>query len=92
MPLLTITVGSILVLLGLGSYLAFGRTSVTAMIPAFFGLPLLGLGFMALYANLRKHTLHAASVLVLIGFLGTVQSPGAAADAHGPMDSRFGRD
>ncbi len=44
----TIGLGIVLLALGLGSYFGSGRTSVTALIPAFFGLPLLVLGWLAL--------------------------------------------
>src|SRR5688500_469210 len=47
--------------------------SMTAMIPAFFGLPLLVLGLVAqARPGSRKHTMHAAAALGTLGFLGTV--------------------
>src|SRR5687767_4628519 len=47
--------------------------SMTAMIPAFFGLPLLVLGLVAqAKPESRKHTMHAAAALGTLGFLGTV--------------------
>ncbi len=53
----TIGLGIVLLALGLGSYFGTGRTSVTALIPAFFGLPLLALGWLALKENVRKHAM-----------------------------------
>jgi hypothetical protein len=44
--------------------------SWTALIPAFFGLPLVILGVLALQEGWRKHAMHAAVVVGLIGFLG----------------------
>lgn len=46
------------------------RRSVTALIPAFLGLALLLLGVLARKENLRKHAMHLAAALGLIGFLG----------------------
>jgi len=48
MPKTTLLFGVSLVVLGLGAYLVTGRESVTALIPAFFGLPVVGLGVAAL--------------------------------------------
>jgi hypothetical protein len=43
------------------------------MIPAFFGLPLLALGVIAMKSNLRRPAMHVASVVALLGLLGTVR-------------------
>jgi hypothetical protein len=67
---LTIVFGIVLVILGVVGYFASGGASVTALIPAFFGLPLLLLGFLARQENLRKHAMHAAVLVGLVGFLG----------------------
>lgn len=72
MYLLTIGLGAILVLLGLGSYVGSSAQSVTALIPAFIGLPILILGFVAKDEKRRKVSMHIAIVLVLLGFIGTV--------------------
>jgi NAD/NADP transhydrogenase beta subunit len=58
--------------LGIGGYLGTGRASVTALIPAFFGLPLLVLGVLALSERRRKVAMHIAVVLGVLGFAGTV--------------------
>ena len=60
--------GGALVVLGLGAYFGTGRTSITAMIPAFFGVVLLVLGLISLKEAARKHAMHAAAVLGLFGF------------------------
>ncbi len=69
----TIGLGIVLLALGLGSYFGSGRTSVTALIPAFFGLPLLALGCVALKENVRKHAMHVAVAISLLGCVGTVR-------------------
>jgi uncharacterized membrane protein len=72
MAKITIGLGLVLIALGLGSYFGTGRASVTALIPAFFGLPLLLLGLVALNERMRKTTIHIAAVIGLLGFAGTV--------------------
>jgi hypothetical protein len=67
----TIGLGIWLILLGLGSYFGTERVSVTALIPAAFGVVFLVLGLLGYRDNLRKHVMHAAAALALIGFLGT---------------------
>jgi len=58
-----------LIVLGLGGYFGTGMSSPTALIPAAFGLVLAILGFLALKEHMRKHALHAASILALVGFV-----------------------
>jgi len=67
---ITIAVGAILIALGLIGYLGTGMVSWTALIPAFFGLPLLILGILALQEGRRKNAMHAAVAIGLLGFLG----------------------
>ena len=48
------------------------RASITALIPAFFGIVLAALGLAArAKENLRKHLMHAAVVVALLGFIAT---------------------
>lgn len=68
----SIAVGIILIILGLVSYFGISSESITALIPAFLGIPVLILGFLALNEKYLKHSMHAAAVLMLIGFGGTV--------------------
>ncbi len=70
MAKITIGIGCVLIALGVGSYFGTGRASVTALIPAFFGLPLALLGVAAVNERLRKHAMHAAAVIGLLGFVG----------------------
>jgi len=72
MPKITIVYAVILILIGLISYLASGMVSITALIPAFFGVVVLIAGIAAFSEKMRKRAMHIASVLGLIGFLGTV--------------------
>jgi uncharacterized membrane protein len=72
MAKLSITFGIVLILLGLISYFGISSESITALIPAFLGIPLLVLGWIGLSEKYRKHSMHGAAVLMLIGFGGTV--------------------
>ncbi len=73
MWLVTIIYGDLLMLLGLGFYFGTGQSSVTALIPLFFGLPVAGLGAVAKNEKMKKHAMHAASVFGLIGILATAK-------------------
>lgn len=81
-------VGIGLALLGIVSYVATGRTSVTALIPAFFGVVLVGLAWLGRNESMRRHAMHAAMVVALLGIGGTAARliPGIAS---GTID--FGR-
>lgn len=69
----TVLFGIALIALGIISYVATAGVSVTALIPAFFGVVLALLGWLALNERYRKHAMHAAVALGLLGFLGTVR-------------------
>ena len=71
MSKLAIAYGVVLIALGLGGYFASGRVSVTALIPAFFGIPILGCGALALREGIRKHAMHAAAALGTLALLGS---------------------
>ncbi len=73
MAKITIGLGLVLIALGLGGYFGTGRESLTALIPAFFGLPLGLLGVVALKEHMQKHAMHVAAVIGLLGFAGTVK-------------------
>ncbi len=73
MAKITIGFGLVLIALGLGSYFGTGREHVTALIPAFFGLPLLILGLVARNERRRKTAIHIAVGIGLLGFVGTVR-------------------
>ena len=66
---ISLAIGGVLVLLGLGSYVGTGRESVTALIPAFLGLPILICG---LIARDEKKRMMAAHIAILFGALGVI--------------------
>lgn len=68
----TIGIGVVLIFLGVAGYLISGRVSITALIPAFFGAPLVLLGWLARDDRKRKLVMHIAVVVGLLGFLGSV--------------------
>ncbi|MEM7384071.1 MAG: hypothetical protein AAF514_03920 [Verrucomicrobiota bacterium] len=77
----TILLGIFLIILGVAAYFMTGRASVTAMIPAFVGAPIALLGFIATNEKLRKHMIHLALVLALLGAVaGFMQSAKAMGD------------
>jgi hypothetical protein len=69
----TIGFGLLLSALGLGGYFATGQASLTALIPLAFGLLLLVLGVLARQESLRKHAMHIAAAVGLLGFLGPLR-------------------
>ena len=75
MPSTSIGCGVLLLLIGIIGYvygLATGHASVTALIPAFFGVVLVVLGLWSgSKPDLRKHLMHVAVVVALLGFLLT---------------------
>ena len=68
----TIGFGIVLILLGLVGYFGSGMVSLTALIPAAFGLLLLIFGVLARDDRRRKLAMHIAVTVGLLGFLGTV--------------------
>jgi hypothetical protein len=71
-PIVTIGIGLVLAVLGIGFF--FGTAGeeyhFTALIPLFFGVVLLILGWLARHERFLKHAMHAAAALGLIGFAG----------------------
>jgi hypothetical protein len=72
----TIGFGGVLILLGLGGYLATGAQSLTALIPAAVGLVLIVLGLVARHPRRRMHAMHGAALAALVGFAGSVGGVG----------------
>lgn len=68
----TRVVGLLLIVLGVASYVLTGRTSVTAMIPAFFGAVLVICALIARNESARKHAMHAAVAVGLLGLIGAL--------------------
>jgi hypothetical protein len=73
MPYVAMTLGSLLLLIGVGFYVGTGASSITALIPAFLGIPIEIAGVAALREGWRKHAMHVAVLLALLGFLGSVR-------------------
>ena len=71
MPSTTIALGSVLIVLGLAGYFLTGAVSLTALIPAAFGLVMALSGLLARDERKRKHAIHTAVVVALLGFLGS---------------------
>lgn len=75
MPSISIICGVLLILIGIVGYIngvTNDKASVTALIPAFIGLVMVLLGMLArLKEGLRKHLMHAAIVVALLGFIAT---------------------
>jgi len=76
MPKMTIIYAWALMLLGIIGYFATGMVSVTALIPMFFGLPIMALGIGAKHQARRKNVMHIAAALGLLGFLGSARGLG----------------
>lgn len=78
MPSTSIACGILLILVGVIGYgygMMNSNASVTALIPAFLGLLLAALGFAArAKEDLRKHLMHGAVFVGLVGFVATVSS------------------
>lgn len=75
MPSAAIVTGIILIAIGVVGYVigvSSDRASITALIPAFFGVVIAALGLAARASEgLRKHLMHAAVVVALLGFIAT---------------------
>ena len=64
--------GVVLIALGVIGYVGTAAVSITALIPAIFGAVLTILGWLALNERYRKHALHLAAAVALVGLLGAV--------------------
>lgn len=75
MPGTSIVIGLLLIIIGVAGYvygMNAGNASVTAMIPAFFGLVIAACGAISMSSEgLRKHLMHLAVVVALLGFILT---------------------
>ena len=68
---LTILYGLFMVIWGISISLISGSSSITSMIPAFIGVPLVFIGFISmLKPTFRKALMHIAVVIGIIAFLG----------------------
>ena len=74
MTRLTFAIGGILTVLGLVAYVVTGAASVTALIPTFVGVLLLVCAALARRPTLRRHSIHAALVIAVLGAVGSVMN------------------
>lgn len=72
MTKVTMATGAALVALGAIAYVASSAVSVTALIPAFVGLPILIAGVVARNPAAHRHAIHAALAVALLGALGSL--------------------
>lgn len=80
MTSVTLVVGAVLTLAGVIGYAVTGAESVTALIPSFVGLLMLIAGIIARNVNARRHAIHAALVIALLGALGSLRNVAAIGD------------
>ncbi|CAN5487768.1 hypothetical protein BH23BAC3_BH23BAC3_28090 [soil metagenome] len=72
MSKISTSIGILLILLGIGSYIITSAASATALIPAFFGIAFVGLGILGTKKeSMRKHSMHAALLLAILGLGGS---------------------
>jgi hypothetical protein len=69
-PIVAIVCGIILVPIGWVVYDQTGREHVTALIPVFLGGLLILLGALAFLSGMRKHAMHTAAMVGVIGAIG----------------------
>jgi hypothetical protein len=72
----TIFFGALLIILGYAGWVLTGSVHPTALIPSYFGLPLVVFGFLAKspIESRRKLFMHINVTVGLLGFLGAVGS------------------
>ena len=84
MPKITIAVGVVLAVQGVGFFLATSSGSMTALIPTFLGLPIAVLGIVSLKEWARKHAMHTAAALAMLGLLAAVGRMASAGVSTSP--------
>ncbi len=89
MSSIAIVYGAGLITLGIVGYAASSGASVTALIPAFIGLPALGLGLLARRPRFTRHAMHAVVVLAFLALFGSARGlSGAIAWIAGSQPER----
>ena len=92
MAKLSIGFGVVLILLGIGGFMATGKLYPTALIPTWFGLALAVAGSLALTQNVKRRKLwmHTAAGLGVLGFLGAaIRAIIVIVEAHGALTQFF---
>jgi hypothetical protein len=69
---IAVAFGALLMVLGIAGYFGSNMVSLTALIPTAFGLVLLIMGVIARDPGKRKHAMHGAAMVGLLGFAGSV--------------------
>lgn len=70
----TAALGVALVILGVGAFVLTSAVSITALIPAFVGVPLLACAAVARSARWRRPALAVALAVALLGALGSAMN------------------
>jgi hypothetical protein len=70
---LTGWVGALLMVVGVGGYILTHMVSRTALIPAAIGAVLIGLAYLGAQERRRRHALHGAMVVALLGIAGSAR-------------------
>jgi hypothetical protein len=76
MAKVAISFGAVLMVLGIAGYFGSNMVSLTALTPAAFGLVLLVVGVIARDPAKRKHAMHVAAMVGVLGFLGSARGLG----------------
>lgn len=75
MVALTLSIGSLLTATGVIAWFATSMSSITSLIPAFVGVLLLIAGLVARRGeSVRRHAMHAAMAVALLGALGSLMN------------------
>lgn len=74
MTTITLAAGAVLTVLGIAGYALSGAASLTALIPALVGVLLAICGVLARQEKLRRHAIHAALAVALLGALGSLMN------------------
>ena len=74
MPTISLIFGFLLNVVGLLGFYGTGATHYTALIPCALGLLLIVSALVARKEHLRRHAMHVAVLVSLIGFLGTASA------------------
>jgi uncharacterized membrane protein HdeD (DUF308 family) len=72
MAIITLAIGGLLSALGILGYFLSESRSMTALIPLVFGAVLEVCGVLSLRPEFRKHAMHGASLVALLGTLGSL--------------------
>lgn len=72
MPTLTLAIGALLVALGAYAYTGSVSRSPMTLIPAMLGAVLVVLGLLARREAIRKHAMHGAAALALLGVVAGI--------------------